>query len=108
MLYRAIKGQVDKGPVDFLTSEAKYSLSEDKLIRQQLDYKTMVSKLTKNTIRTAGIILRKLIVICFLCDEKDCGGLTHIFTKKKIVRIQLFSKLKYNIPGKYIMVSVLL
>ena len=43
MLYRAIKGQVDKGPVDFLTSEAKYSLSEDKLIRQQLDYKTMVS-----------------------------------------------------------------
>ena len=54
MLYRAIKGQVDKGPVDFLTSEAKYSLSEDKLIRQQLDYKTMVSQFTKNTIRTAG------------------------------------------------------
>ncbi len=44
MLYRAIKGQVDKGPVDALTSEAKYSLSEDKLIRQQLDYKTMVSE----------------------------------------------------------------
>ena len=43
MLYRAIKQQVDKGPVDFVTSEAKYSLSEDKLIRQQIDYKTMVS-----------------------------------------------------------------
>ena len=42
MLYRAIKQQVDKGPVDALTSEAKYSLSEDKLIRQQIDYKTMV------------------------------------------------------------------
>ena len=55
MLYRAIKGQVDKGPVDFLTSEAKYSLSEDKLIRQQLDYKTMVGRLiVNNTIRTAG------------------------------------------------------
>ena len=49
MLYRAIKGQVDKGPVDFLTSEAKYSLSEDKLIRQQLDYKTMVSQFTAFT-----------------------------------------------------------
>ena len=49
MLYRAIKGQVDKGPVDFLTSEAKYSLSEDKLIRQQLDYKTMVSRFTAIT-----------------------------------------------------------
>ena len=55
MLYRAIKGQVDKGPVDFLTSEAKYSLSEDKLIRQQLDYKTMVGRLIINsTIRTVG------------------------------------------------------
>ena len=43
MLYRAIKQQVDKGPVDALTSEAKYSLSEDKLIRQLIDYKVMVS-----------------------------------------------------------------
>lgn len=43
MLYRAIKQQVDKGPVDFITSEAKYSLSEDKLIRQLVDYKTIVS-----------------------------------------------------------------
>ncbi len=43
MLFRAMKGQVDKGPVDALTSEAKYSLSEDKLIRQQIDYKVMVS-----------------------------------------------------------------
>ncbi len=42
MLFRAMKGQVDKGPVDALTSEAKYSLSEDKLIRQQIDYKVMV------------------------------------------------------------------
>ena len=43
MLYRAIKQQVDKGPVDVFTGEAKYSLSEDKLIRQQIDYKVLVS-----------------------------------------------------------------
>ena len=43
MLYKAIKQQVDKGPVDALTSEARYSLSEDKLIRQTIDYKPMVS-----------------------------------------------------------------
>ena len=43
MLYRAVKQQVDKGPVDAITGEAKYSLSEDKLIRQQIDYKTIVS-----------------------------------------------------------------
>lgn len=42
MLFRAIKQQVDKGPVDAVTSEARYSLSEEKLIRQSIDYKEMV------------------------------------------------------------------
>ncbi|XP_053378224.1 plexin-A2-like isoform X3 [Mercenaria mercenaria] len=41
MLYQAIKQQTSKGPVDSVTSEARYSLSEDKLIRQQVDYKPM-------------------------------------------------------------------
>lgn len=43
MLFRAIKQQVDKGPVDAVTSEARYSLSEEKLIRQSIDFKEMVS-----------------------------------------------------------------
>ncbi|XP_060073479.1 plexin-A4-like [Ylistrum balloti] len=41
MLYQAMKQQVSKGPVDNVTSEARYSLSEDKLIRQQIEYKQM-------------------------------------------------------------------
>ncbi|XP_063875423.1 plexin-A1-like isoform X1 [Scylla paramamosain] len=41
MLFRAIKQQVDKGPVDAVTSEARYSLSEEKLIRQSIDFKEM-------------------------------------------------------------------
>lgn len=44
MLYCAIKQQMEKGPIDAITGEARYSLSEDKLIRQQIDYKTLVSK----------------------------------------------------------------
>ena len=28
--------QVDKGPVEYITHEARYSLSEEKLIRQQV------------------------------------------------------------------------
>lgn len=32
---------MDKGPVDAVTSEARYSLSEEKLIRQSIDYKEM-------------------------------------------------------------------
>ena len=57
MLYRAIKQQVDKGPVDALTSEAKYSLSEDKLIRQLIDYKVMVSNGSQFEIFFANYLL---------------------------------------------------
>lgn len=42
MLYCAIKQQMEKGPIDAITGEARYSLSEDKLIRQQIEYKTLV------------------------------------------------------------------
>ena len=41
LLFQAIKHQVDKGPVDQVTHEARYSLSEEKLIRQTLEYKTI-------------------------------------------------------------------
>lgn len=41
MLFRAVKGQVDKGPVDAITHEARYSLSEEKLIRQLIEFKQM-------------------------------------------------------------------
>ncbi|XP_076468728.1 plexin-A2-like isoform X2 [Babylonia areolata] len=41
MLFQAIKQQTSKGPVDSITGEARYSLSEDKLIRQQIQYKPM-------------------------------------------------------------------
>jgi plexin A len=45
MLYQAMKQQVAKGPVDSVSSEARYSLSEDKLIRQQIEFRQMVSHL---------------------------------------------------------------
>ncbi|XP_030231704.1 plexin-A2 [Gadus morhua] len=41
MLFCAIKQQMEKGPIDCITGEARYSLSEDKLIRQQIEYKTL-------------------------------------------------------------------
>ena len=46
MLYCAMKQQMEKGPIDSITGEARYSLSEDKLIRQQIDYKTLVGART--------------------------------------------------------------
>lgn len=41
ILFLSIKQQIYKGPVDAITCEARYSLSEDKLIRQSIDYEPM-------------------------------------------------------------------
>ena len=57
LLYRAIKHQVDKGPVDCATSEARYSLSEEKLIRQSIEYKiiTVYVSISPQTIYVSGL-----------------------------------------------------
>jgi len=41
MLFKAIKQQTEKGPVDAVTSEARYSLSEDRLLREKIDPKSL-------------------------------------------------------------------
>ncbi|XP_071818203.1 plexin-A4-like isoform X3 [Apostichopus japonicus] len=40
-LFYAIKQQVEKGPVDTITGEGRYGLSELKIIRQQIDYQPL-------------------------------------------------------------------
>lgn len=62
MLYCAIKQQMEKGPIDAITGEARYSLSEDKLIRQQIDYKTLVSARSWSRMKTQ----RTSPTFCFL------------------------------------------
>ena len=39
ILFRAIKSQLEKGPVDVICGEAKNSLSEEKLLRQHMEVK---------------------------------------------------------------------
>lgn len=57
MLYCAIKHQVDKGPVDMISHEARYSLSEEKLIRQQLEFHpmTVFVSMSPQTIYMSGL-----------------------------------------------------
>ncbi|CAF4870399.1 unnamed protein product [Pieris macdunnoughi] len=38
LLFKAIKHQIEKGVVDAITNEARYSLSEEKLLKEQIDY----------------------------------------------------------------------
>lgn len=42
MLFRAIKHQVDKGPVDAVTGKAKYTLNDNRLLREDVEYHTLV------------------------------------------------------------------
>lgn len=35
LLFKAIKHQIEKGPVDAVTADARYSLSEDRLLKEQ-------------------------------------------------------------------------
>uniref|UniRef100_A0A4W5MZW3 Plexin-B1 n=1 Tax=Hucho hucho TaxID=62062 RepID=A0A4W5MZW3_9TELE len=50
MLFRAIKHQVDKGPVDAVTGKAKYTLNDNRLLREDVEYKT----LTLNVLMQGG------------------------------------------------------
>ncbi|ODM99641.1 Plexin-B [Orchesella cincta] len=38
LLFKAIKYQIEKGPVDAITHDARYSLSEERLLREPMDY----------------------------------------------------------------------
>eukprot|EP00117_Sycon_ciliatum_P023691 scpid6418/ scgid20070/ Plexin A3 len=42
MLYQAVKSQTERGPCDALTGEARYSLSEEKLLREPVEYKELM------------------------------------------------------------------
>ncbi|XP_076840019.1 LOW QUALITY PROTEIN: plexin-B1 [Brachyhypopomus gauderio] len=50
MLFRAIKHQVDKGPVDAVSGKAKYTLNDSRLLREDVEYHT----LTLNVLVTSG------------------------------------------------------
>ncbi|KAJ8400630.1 hypothetical protein AAFF_G00393990 [Aldrovandia affinis] len=51
MLFRAIKHQVDKGPVDAVTGKAKYTLNDNRLLREDVEYRT----LTLNVLMQGGV-----------------------------------------------------
>lgn len=62
MLFRGIKHQVDKGPVDWVTGKAKYTLNDNRLLREDLEYRTLVRAAEVLLGRgTAGSGLRSLI-----------------------------------------------
>lgn len=55
MLFRGIKHQVDKGPVDWVTGKAKYTLNDNRLLREDLEYRTLVSAKSSVLFWIAGL-----------------------------------------------------
>ncbi|CAG0883074.1 unnamed protein product [Cyprideis torosa] len=48
LLFKAIKYQVEKGPVDAVTHDARYSLSEERLLREQTDFHSVIIHLVQD------------------------------------------------------------
>ncbi|XP_039508583.1 plexin-B1 isoform X3 [Pimephales promelas] len=76
MLFRAIKHQVDKGPVDAVSGKAKYTLNDNRLLREDVEYRT----LTLNVLVTNGGAGESQTVPTKVLD---CDTITQV--KEKIV-----------------------
>uniref|UniRef100_H2ZZT0 Plexin-B1 n=1 Tax=Latimeria chalumnae TaxID=7897 RepID=H2ZZT0_LATCH len=75
MLFRGIKHQVDKGPVDAVTGKAKYTLNDNRLLREDVEYRT----LTLNVLMQAGGGDTQPVQVKVL----DCDTITQV--KEKIL-----------------------
>ncbi|XP_061793817.1 plexin-B1 isoform X1 [Nerophis lumbriciformis] len=74
MLFRAIKHQVDKGPVDAVTGKAKYTLNDNRLLREDVEYKT----LTLNVLVQGGGANESQPLPCKVLD---CDTITQVKEK---------------------------
>ncbi|KAI2661910.1 Plexin A3 [Labeo rohita] len=92
-LYRPLG--MEKGPIDAITGEARYSLSEDKLIRQQIDYKQLVSvPMTLMCIPPEGEAGTEIPVKVLNCDTITQGRLTRIILQDEDVTTKIESDWK--------------
>uniref|UniRef100_A0A8C1D667 Plexin-B1 n=1 Tax=Cyprinus carpio carpio TaxID=630221 RepID=A0A8C1D667_CYPCA len=86
MLFRAIKHQVDKGPVDAVTGKAKYTLNDNRLLREDVEYRT----LTLNVLVSSGGAGESQTVPTKVLD---CDTITQV--KEKIVE-QTWKGMSYS------------
>ncbi|KAK6995420.1 plexin A3, partial [Biomphalaria glabrata] len=74
MLYKAIKLQAEKGPVDAVTGDARYSLSEDTLLREKIEPRI----LTLN-VENGGEIVQVRIPDCDTISQTKEKILDHLY-----------------------------
>ncbi|XP_029995088.1 plexin-B1 [Sphaeramia orbicularis] len=77
MLFRAIKHQVDKGPVDAVTGKAKYTLNDNRLLREDVEYRT----LTLNVVMPASAASGGATTQTVPAKVLDCDTITQVKEK---------------------------
>ena len=84
LLYHAVKRQTEKGPVDVVTAESRYCLSEDRLLHENVDYTVLVGTplprvcdilryhlpvITLNPLETASNFFLCHVFLRFFCNH---------------------------------------
>ncbi|XP_031732799.1 plexin-B1-like isoform X2 [Anarrhichthys ocellatus] len=77
MLFRAIKHQVDKGPVDAVTGKAKYTLNDNRLLREDVEYRTLTLNVAMPASATSGGATTQTVPAKVL----DCDTITQVKEK---------------------------
>jgi hypothetical protein len=67
LLFKAIKHQIEKGPVDAITHDARYSLSEERLLREQIEHGMVVSN-SYAKLHLSHYLNSPLYKICIPCS----------------------------------------
>ncbi|XP_065214000.1 plexin-A1-like [Planococcus citri] len=92
-LFCAIKQHVNKGPIDAVTSNARHSLSEDKIIRQDFgDFKTMTIHVSVS-LKTALSTGLKSIVVEEPVKVLDCDTISQV--KEKAIDV-IYADIPYS------------
>uniref|UniRef100_A0A3B3C2H0 Plexin-B1 n=1 Tax=Oryzias melastigma TaxID=30732 RepID=A0A3B3C2H0_ORYME len=79
MLFRAIKHQVDKGPVDAVTGKAKYTLNDNRLLREDVEYRTLTLNVVMPAADASGGSTAQTVPAKVL----DCDTITQV--KEKVL-----------------------
>uniref|UniRef100_A0A3P9N0H8 Plexin-B1 n=1 Tax=Poecilia reticulata TaxID=8081 RepID=A0A3P9N0H8_POERE len=79
MLFRAIKHQVDKGPVDAVTGKAKYTLNDNRLLREDVEYRTLTLNVAMPATAAGGAATNQTVPAKVL----DCDTITQV--KEKVL-----------------------
>ncbi|XP_071331633.1 plexin-B1 [Trachinotus anak] len=77
MLFRAIKHQVDKGPVDAVTGKAKYTLNDNRLLREDVEYRTLTLNVVMPAAPASGGTTTQTVPAKVL----DCDTITQVKEK---------------------------